>query len=146
MPGMTCPRHLFSVKRAPPSGIRLVSEAAAAGGASSCWRGLSRVCTGPLRQQDEATKNKGRDHRRGEWTTQGEPAVVYRLVQEVANRSAERSGQDERRPEQQNPRHPGPVIGCSEHRQPGGKDERPSFVSETRRVGHPIAEGSSQCL
>ena len=60
--------------------------------------------------------------------------MVQRLVEEVAYRRAKRSRQDERGPEQKDPRHVSPVIRGGKQGKTRREDERSTCVSEARHV------------
>ena len=100
----------------------------------------------PLRQQQKSRQDQHRDDGRSDRPAQGETAMISRLIEEIPDRRAKRPGQDERRPEQQDPRQIGPVIGESEHHEAGGEDKRPAFVAEAGAIGHPVAERGPQGL
>src|ERR1700731_3917455 len=55
----------------------------------------------PLWDQQYTNDDTHREDGRGLETAQGEPAMVHRLVEEVAHRGTERPREDERSPEQQ---------------------------------------------
>src|SRR5580658_1111038 len=82
-----------------------------------------------LREKDETGDDEGADDRRRKGTAQGQPAIADRLIKEIAGRGAKRPRQDEGRPEQENPRDIGPVIGSGQRRQAGGEDERPALIT-----------------
>jgi hypothetical protein len=58
-----------------------------------------RVHAWPLRQQQDAPDNEGRDDPRGKRSAQIEAAVADGLIEEVANRCPQRAGQNECGPE-----------------------------------------------
>jgi crotonobetainyl-CoA:carnitine CoA-transferase CaiB-like acyl-CoA transferase len=74
----------------------------------------------PLRQDRDSGQDQSRDHRGGDWAAESQSAIADRLVEEVADSCAERPGQDERRPEQQNARDIRAIIKNGEDRQTRG--------------------------
>ena len=70
----------------------------------------------PLRQNENEHDHKHRNDRGRNWAAQGEPSMIQRLVEEIANGGAKWSGQDKRGPEEQDLRHIRPEIDRSEHR------------------------------
>ena len=69
-----------------------------------CWFPPARMRAGALRQQCDASDDDGRKDSRGIKAAEVEPAIAERLVEQVAQRRAQRPGQDEGGPEQQRPR------------------------------------------
>src|SRR5580698_455523 len=102
------------------------------------------MLAGPLRQDEDASDNERRDDRRRDRAAERQSAVADRLVEEIADRGAERPRQDESGPEQEDPRDAGEEIGRREQRQPGGKHKSAVFISGA--VGHPVAERRSERL
>lgn len=56
----------------------------------------------PLRQNQNAKHDDRGERHRDDRAANGETAVAYRLIKHIAERGAERPGQDECRPEQEN--------------------------------------------
>lgn len=54
-----------------------------------------------LTQQKDKQNNCDCEHGRSEWAAERQSAALERLVEEIANRCSERSGQNERGPEKQ---------------------------------------------
>ena len=78
--------------------------------------GTAGMLPGLLRQQQDASRNKGCDDGRRDRPTQGQPAFVDRLIEKIAERGAERPRQDEGRPEQENAGHIGQEIERNQRR------------------------------
>ena len=69
-----------------------------------------------------------------------QPAIGFRLVEEISDGSAERSRQDERAPEQQRAGNAGEEICCCDHNQ------RAAFVAKPVGIRYPVAERGTQRL
>ncbi len=63
--------------------------------------------------------------------------MIERLVQKIAERCAERTGEDKRGPEQKGAVHAGEEVGASDERQRCGKDERGADIAEAMRLAFP---------
>jgi len=70
--------------------------------------------TRALRQYEQAEEDERRE---------GKTALAHRLIEEVADRGAERAREDEGCPEQEHPRHIRPDVKRNDHGEPGGEDE-----------------------
>src|SRR5260221_12147923 len=104
------------------------------------------MAAGPLWQDENAGNHEGRENCRGVEATHGKPAIRHRLIEQITYRGAEWAREYEGTPEEKRARDVGEEIGCGNHGQPRGEHERPAFVSETGRVGHPVAKCGSQGL
>src|SRR6266481_9656783 len=69
-----------------------------------------RMFTRTLRHEHDQQNHDGRQRGRRGVSAECQPAMVERLVEEVANGSAKRSGEYERDPEQDSPRNVGPEV------------------------------------
>src|SRR4051812_49338357 len=93
------------------------------------------MASGALREDEDAGENDDGEDRRGEWPADVETAAGDRLVEQVADGGTERSRQDERRPEEQHMRDPGPEIEHEDNCQHAAEDQRAGLVAkpEARR-------------
>ena len=104
------------------------------------------MLTRSLRENENASDDECCNDRRRDGPAQRQTTVAHWLVEEIANRRAERSRQDERSPKQKDARHFGPDIGRGKNRQSGCKDQRPTVIAKSGIVGGPIAQCRSQRL
>src|SRR6185312_17034354 len=108
---------LLSARRAaiaskPASTIVCASRIKAALTCASCLR-FPGMPPRTLGQQQQASDDEHRDDCGSQRPAERQAAVAYRLVEEVADGRAERSRQDERRPEQCDAGNARPVVeGC----------------------------------
>jgi hypothetical protein len=100
---------------------------------------------GALRQNDDTRDDESADDSGGDRPAESKASVVHRLVEEIADRGAERPRQDEGRPEQKDARHIGHEIDRDQRRQPGGKYQRAAVIAEPG-LGGPIAERGAERL
>jgi hypothetical protein len=70
--------------------------------------------------------------------------VRMRLSQDIAQRRAERAGEDEGRPEQERMRHPDAKIRSGDDCQRSSERECTAFVAEPRAVRDEIAESGTE--
>src|SRR6188768_878524 len=70
----------------------------------------------PLRDDHNEADHNCCNGRGGNRTAEGEAAMIERLIEKVTQSCAEWSRQDERSPEQGDPRHVRPVIECGRDR------------------------------
>src|SRR5579862_1241890 len=101
--------------------------------------------TGALRQYENAADNKDGDYQRSQRPAEVQAALRNRLIEEIAHRRAKRSRQNERGPEQQHVRDPGPEIEGRNRSKRREKNERATAISEAC-VGGPIAECRAERL
>src|SRR5581483_3382657 len=63
--------------------------------------GALRMLARTLRQEDNQEQERAHEDDRGKRPAHGKPSLIERLVDEISDRSAERPGDDERGPEQE---------------------------------------------
>src|ERR1700720_3475675 len=98
-----------------------------------------------LRQNDDACDYERADDSRSDGTAESEAAVVHGLVEEIADRGAERPRQDEGRPEQKDAGYIRHEIERDKCRQSGREHQRTAVITEPG-IGGPIAERSAERL
>ena len=104
------------------------------------------MATPALRQHQDKPDHKCGEHDRGYRSAQRKPSVVQRIVEEITQRRAKRSGQNEGSPEQRDARHAGPMIKRRCNCQSRTEDERGAFVAQAARISCPVTECSAQGL
>ena len=95
------------------------------------------------REQDEAD-DEDRDDQRGADATEVESAVREWLGEQVSNRCAERTSEDERQPEQQGARNLRAEVNGRDERQRAGEDDSRPFVPQPRIVREKVAESGPE--
>src|SRR5262245_15029765 len=68
------------------------------------------------------------------------------LVEQIADRGAQRARENESRPEQENPRDAGPMIKDSEYGEGREEHERPALKSESGVVRRPVSQSGPERL
>jgi hypothetical protein len=101
---------------------------------------------GALRQHHETDDDEGGDHRGGEGAAQRQPTVVVRLVEKIADRGAERPGEDECRPEQRDAGDRGAEIERRDDDERRTEDQRAADIAEPAGIGRPVAERGTERL
>src|SRR5260221_14638155 len=87
------------------------------------WLPLGRLCRLPrmdtraLRNYRDADDDEERDERGRDRATDVQSPISERLIEKVANGCAQRSGQNEGRPEQQHMRNRRPIVKRSDNRE-----------------------------
>ena len=100
----------------------------------------------PLLQQQDQCANGNREHQRRERAAEIKAAFFNRFVEEIANRCAQRSRQDKRRPEQGNAADTGPEIqGCDDGKR-NREYDRCATIAKAAGVSRPVAKGGAQRL
>ena len=97
-----------------------------------------------LRQENDQRDDYGRNDRRSQRAAQIQAAVADRLIEEIANGGAERSGQDERDPEEGDTRHACPVIQGRDGDEACDEYQCTAFVAQPAVIGEPISECGAQ--
>ena len=100
----------------------------------------------PLRQDEQAKEDEGRNHGRSQRAAERKAAIAHRLVEEVADGSAERPCEDEGRPENQHARDVRPQVKPDDCGQPRGEHDRAAFVAEATGTGQPVTERGAERL
>src|ERR1700729_2040963 len=101
---------------------------------------------GPLREERDASKDSRAENCRCIISAEGKTAVLYGLVEPIAESGAKRTRQNERTPEQQRSGDAGPEISCCDSRKSGGEYQRPAFVAEPVCIRHPVAKRGAERL
>src|SRR5260221_12476553 len=83
-----------------------------------------------LRHEHNQQNHDGRQRGRRGVSAECQPAMVERLVEEVANSSPKRPGEHERDPKQDSPRNVGPEEGPGYDTEPGGKNQRAAGIAK----------------
>ena len=103
------------------------------------------LASAPKRHEDDAHGHRRGDRERGTEPSQRQAAVGVRLGQGVADRGAERPGEDVRGPEQDRRRDPlHPEMQRGDDGQQHGKNECTLLESEPRGSRHEVAQGRPQ--
>src|SRR5664280_671244 len=111
-----------------------------------CSAGTSRA----LRHEIDAGGDEDKQDQRGVEPAEVQAAGGQGLVEQVAERCAERTRQNEREPEEQSVRNAGPEVQSGCDGQARAEDQRPDLVAqlEAAAIGtcHPVAERSAERL
>src|ERR1700722_18228909 len=104
------------------------------------------MAPGALRQYHETDDDEGGDHRGGEGAAQRQPTVVVRLVEKIADRGAERPGEDECRPKRRDGGERGEKIERRDDDERRTEARRPADMAEPAGIGRPVAERGTERL
>src|SRR5579884_1336145 len=105
----------------------------------------------PLRKEQDEYDDGNKEHERRDRAAQRKTAFRHGLVEEIANRRAERPCQDEGRPEQDDPACPRCKVKNCEDREGGAEDQCRARITKTpstiaKIVGGPVAKSGSERL
>ena len=101
---------------------------------------------GAVFEGEEADSNQSDQYGGGGEASERKAAVVERFVEKITNNRAERSRQDERRPEEGGAVDAFDQIESGDNNEQAAEDQHASAVAESGVVGRPVAERRSQRL
>ena len=100
----------------------------------------------PVGQEEKTTQNEYGEDEGGKRAAQGQSAICKGLVEEVADRCAERAGENESRPEERDVGDFGSVVEQGNDGERRAEDERAATIAQRRVVGDPVAERRAKRL